>query len=57
MIYFDSEFQAFYLESKGVTYAFRVTEYGFLQHLYFGDRIDRKDLRYTYATICRGHAT
>lgn len=41
MIFYKKEQQAFYLESKGVTYAFRVDGDGFLEHLYFGKSIGR----------------
>ena len=55
MIYFDKEKKTYYLESKDVTYAFCINEYGFLQHLYFGKRIDRQDIKYTAHVVGRGH--
>ena len=30
----------FLLETRGTAYCFRVTEQGFLQHLYYGRRLD-----------------
>ena len=45
------------MESKNVTYAFLISEFGFLQHLYYGKRIDREDLSYTIACIERGHCS
>ena len=44
MIYVNQEIKTFYLESKGVTYAFCVHPAGFLQHLYYGKRIHKEDL-------------
>ena len=46
-IFFEQESQTFYLESKNVTYAFRVAPFGILQHLYYGKRIPREDLSFT----------
>ena len=57
MIYFEKENQTFYLESKDVTYAFRVHELGFLNHLYYGKRIPREDLEFGVYTNVRGHGT
>ncbi len=54
-IYFDKEINTFYLESKNVTYAFRINECGFLQHLYYGERIAREDLHYATYLAYRGH--
>ena len=56
-IYFENNTNTFYLESKNVTYAFRVSEYGFLNHLYYGKRIAREDLSFSVDVIGRGHAT
>ena len=47
MIYFNEQYKTFYLESKGLTYAFKVTEAGFLEHLYYGKRIAREDLAFS----------
>ena len=57
MIYFDENLKSFYLESKNVTYAFCVNEYGFLQHLYYGKRIDREDLSRAVRLVDRGHGS
>ncbi len=56
MIYFDSQTKTFYLESKNVTYAFCVSEYRFLQHLYYGKRIDRQSLSHLIFPVGRGHS-
>ena len=45
MIFFDDSTRTFYLENGEVTYAFCVTD-DTLEHLYFGARIPRDDLRY-----------
>lgn len=57
MIYFDERTKTFYLESKNVTYSFCVNKYGFLQHLYYGKRIEREDLEYTVYCVDRGHGS
>ena len=57
MIYFNQETKVFYLESQNVTYAFCVNEHGFLQHLYFGKRIDREGLMHTVFLLDRGHGS
>lgn len=57
MIYFDKKTKTFYLESKNLTYSFCVNRYGFLQHLYFGKRIDREDLTSGVCLVDRGHAS
>ena len=54
-IFYQNETKTFYLESKNVTYAFRVHEFGFLNHLYFGKRIPREDLRFSVYEVDRGH--
>ena len=54
-IYFDKQTKTFYLESKESTYAFRVSEFGFLNHLYFGKKIARDDLNYSVYYQDRGH--
>ena len=45
-IHYNEQIKTFYLESKGITYAFRINEMGFLQHLYYGKTIDREDLTF-----------
>lgn len=56
MIFFDEAEQSFYLESKDTTYAFCISKFGFLQHLYFGKRIAREDLSHTVCHFSRGHS-
>ena len=46
MIYFDEGTKTFYLESKDLTYAFRISPAKFLEHLYYGKRIGREDLTF-----------
>lgn len=55
-IFFEQESQTFYLESKNVTYAFRVAPFGILQHLYYGKRIPREDLSFTEHLVHRGQS-
>ncbi len=55
-ILFREENKTFYLESKGLSYVFRVDGFGFLQHLYFGRRIARENLEYTVFRTARGHS-
>ena len=43
-IYFNSESKTFYLESKDITYAMKIHQYGYLEHIYFGARIEREDI-------------
>ena len=45
-IYFDEQSKIFYLEGKDLTYAFGMNRFGFVEHLYFGKRIAREDVRY-----------
>jgi len=47
MITFCRETRTFYLENDTVSYVFRVTEEGHLEHLWFGGKIGRDDLSYT----------
>lgn len=46
-IIFNKKTKIFYLEGKNVTYSFFVNNSGYLEHLYFGEKIDRDDIRYT----------
>lgn len=46
-IFFNEETKIFYLEGKNVTYSFFVNDGGYLEHLYFGEKIGRDDIRYT----------
>lgn len=54
-IAYQESSRTFFLESKDVTYAFRVHEFGFLNHLYFGKKIPREDLRFSVCEKHRGH--
>ncbi len=56
-IYYDKQLKTFYLENRRYTYAFCVSEYGFLNHLYFGKRIERENLCHTISLSDRGHST
>jgi alpha-galactosidase len=47
-IYFNPENQFFYLEGKNLSYVFGINRTGFPEHYYFGTRIGRDDLAYTY---------
>ncbi len=55
-VLFREENKTFYLESKGLSYIFRVDDFGFLQHLYFGRRIAREDLSHIVLHAVRGHS-
>ena len=46
-IIFNKKTKIFYLKGKNVTYSFFVNNSGYLEHLYFGEKIDRDDIRYT----------
>ncbi len=41
--------KTFFLDGKGVTYAFRINRFGYAEHLYFGKTIAHDDLSYTFA--------
>ncbi len=56
-IYFNEGINAFYLESKNLTYAFCISPFGFLQHLYYGKRIAREDLSHSVYKVDRGHGS
>ena len=45
-IYYNEKNRHFFLESKDVSYVFRINRIGFAEHLYFGSRIGREDLEY-----------
>ncbi len=55
-IFYDPQKKSFYLESKGLSYLFKVDDYGFLQHLYYGKRIAREDLDFSVLRVARGHS-
>ena len=44
-IYFDEQSKIFYLEGKDLSYAMGINKFGFIEHLYFGARIGREDIR------------
>ncbi|MBR2633101.1 MAG: hypothetical protein IKD29_06630 [Lentisphaeria bacterium] len=46
-ITFNTETKTFFLDGKGITYAFAINELGYLEHLHFGARISHDDLSYT----------
>lgn len=46
-VFFNEETKIFYLEGKNVTYSFFVNDSGYLEHLYFGEKIEKDDIRYT----------
>ncbi len=48
MIKFDEKTRTFFLHGKEVSYLFRVDEYGYLEHLYFGPKAE-DDLSYLNA--------
>ena len=48
-IFFDEAKKIFFLESKNMTYAFGIHSCGCLQHLYYGKKVGRDDLRYIAA--------
>ena len=50
-IVFDKSTKIFYLEGKWVTYSFFVDRRGYLEHLYYGERISRDYLLYTLSPI------
>ena len=47
-IHFNPETKFFYLEGKNISYVFGINRTGFPEHYYFGTRIGRDDLTYTY---------
>jgi len=47
-IYFNEKTKTFYLEGKNISYIFGINGTGFPEHYYFGERIGRDDLAYTY---------
>lgn len=48
-IFFEESTRTFFLDGKNVTYAFFINDFGYAEHLYFGRKIPRDDLRYTRA--------
>lgn len=45
-ITYDSSSKTFYLDGKGVTYAFFINDWDYAEHLYYGKTIGHDDLRY-----------
>lgn len=45
-ICFNESNRTFYLEGKNISYVFRINEYDYVEHLYFGSRIGRDDISY-----------
>ncbi len=54
-IYYDKQLKTFYIENKYYTYAFCISDYNFLNHLYFGKRIEKENLFHTISLFDRGH--
>lgn len=48
-IIFNEANKIFYLEGKDISYIFRINEYGFAEHLYFGRQIARDDITHLRA--------
>lgn len=48
-IKFCDNTKTFYLNGKGITYAFFINEYDYPEHLYFGKSVSNDDLRFTRA--------
>ncbi|MBR2651093.1 MAG: alpha-galactosidase [Clostridia bacterium] len=46
-IYFEKETKTFYLEGKSTTYAFFINNFGYAEHLYYGERIHRDYILFT----------
>ena len=45
-ITFIKETNTFYLDGKNVTYAFFINQFGYAEHLYYGNTIAHDDLTY-----------
>ena len=48
-VVFNDENKIFYLEGKDISYVFRINEFGYAEHLYFGRRIARDDISHLRA--------
>lgn len=55
-IYYNEKNCCFYLESKNLSYVFKINSFGFLQHIYFGKRIAKDDLDYYIYQVSRAHS-
>lgn len=53
MITFEAKTRTFFLDGKGVTYAFFINHADFAEHLYFGKTIGHDDLSFTRASGSR----
>ncbi len=51
-IFYNENTKTFYLENENISYVFGVHSSGYLNHLYFGARIDRDDISYTNHPGC-----
>ena len=45
-ISYNESTKTFYLDGKGITYAFYINEFDYVEHLYYGKTIGHDDLRY-----------
>lgn len=45
-VYFEERTRTFYLEGKDISYVFRINEYDYAEHLYFGRTIAHDDISY-----------
>ncbi len=46
-IYYNEKSRTFYLDGKNVSYVFRINEWDYAEHLYYGERIPHDDLTFT----------
>ncbi len=46
-IFFEKETKTFYLDGKGITYAFFINDNGYAEHLYYGKSIGHDDLSFS----------
>ncbi|MBO5052089.1 MAG: alpha-galactosidase [Clostridia bacterium] len=51
-IVFEKETKTFFLDGKGVTYAFFINDFGYAEHLYYGKTVGHDDLRYIRGRAC-----
>ena len=50
-ITFNQSTKTFYLDGKGITYAMKINEHDYVEHLYYGKTIGHDDLSYTMHQI------
>ncbi len=55
-IFFNENNKTFYLESAELSYIFKIDDFGFLIHLYYGKRVARDDIEYSVFRVARGHS-